>query len=308
MAHHDDQPISRPNGLPLVRLETGSGWRGWAVAPCRHFEFNALPWRTLRHRDQSADGVTCIKISRSRHVLRLDRPRDFGVNLDRPVYVKRYLINSLRRRVGNLLSGGKAAREFRLGWKLLSRGLRTAEPLAFAIAMPGRILKRPWAEGYAPAASLLLTLGVESQGMVRDWAKDGRARRTPLFYPTLAAFLARMHAMGFHHDDCSAGNICVAPETTFETRGDDPLQSFLVIDIDHGRLGRGPVSPRGRAHNLFQVIRSLRASDMDAPEERCRFVESYLEAAELDPQTHMDLFARRIDRLARRKLGGPLMT
>jgi hypothetical protein len=120
------------------------------VGPCRRFDFNALPWLELNRQGRCRDGVECIKISRSRQVLKIDRPRDFGAELDLPLYAKCYQINSLRRRVGNLLTGGKAAAEFHLGLRLLGQGMETAQPLACAIATAGRIPQAAAGDGIRP--------------------------------------------------------------------------------------------------------------------------------------------------------------
>jgi hypothetical protein len=294
--------------MNLVTWEGGAGWRGQAVPECRHFEFASLPWIHLRRAGMTNGAITCIKISRSRHVLKLDRPREHQADLDEPVFVKRYLIATARRRLGNLLSGGKARREFRLGWRLLEGGFRTPQPLAYAIAGPGRIIEPLAPPHYASAASFLLTRGEPNQGPLREWLQAAGAAEAGHVLQCLARFLAAMHARGFYHDDCSAKNIAPAPDFDRALSEGRLLDLFVIFDIDHGRLLRRPVPWHGRAHNLFQMIRSLRESVLADPDRRRWFVKLYLEAANFKNAHKMEkLFARRINRLTRRKVGQPLL-
>lgn len=302
--------FSQTSLVRIVPWEGAPGWRGKAVPDFRQFSFTGLPWIELRSKGLHQGGIRCIKASRSRHVLRIENPAQFGAGVQTPVYAKRYLINTLRRRWGNLLSGGKAAREFHLGRRLIQIGLPTPEPLAYVMARPGRIFRPPAPLGYAAAASFLLTREKPHQGTLYDWAHSGRTAAHPLFYPLFAAFLAEMHRRGFYHDDCSGHNFCVAPGADLDRTPDLPeaiLDRFIIFDIDHGHYYFGGVSPRLRAANLFQVIRSLRSLDMASIDARWLFLESYLEAAGLDPLRYRSRFARWINRLARHKINKPLL-
>ena len=104
---------SRTSGMD-VNWSGAPGWEGSAHPDYRNFAFTDLPW--TKFTDPRLEGgsspIKCVKISRSRQVLRIEFSSDFGANANEPVFAKRYLINSLRRRVGNLLSGGKARREY----------------------------------------------------------------------------------------------------------------------------------------------------------------------------------------------------
>lgn len=290
------EPNSAWNGPP--------GWRGRAVGACGNFDFFALPWelpwKTLRRRLRATpDGsIRCVKCSGGRNVLRIENPREFGADLDRPVYAKCYAIDTWRQRVGNIFSGGKARREYRLGWTLIGRGLLTPVPLAWALAGPRHLL------GPEPSANYLLSLELENQGTLSFWAEKGRAAEIPNFYPCLARFLAAMHAAGFYHDDCLSKNFAISPGADFAAQ--DMLDLFQIFDIDHGRIYARGVPLRARAYNLYQLIASLRQSGLPDPERRLRFVRDYMAAAGIAPGGEKTLI-RQIDRFAGRKLNSILL-
>lgn len=310
--------FSRTSRLPLLRWQGRPGWRGLAVAAFQRFEFTSLPWPEFERVGYSRDGILCVKKSRSRHVLRVARPAEFGADAvlwtDHAVFAKRYLINTARRRFGNLLSGGKARREFLLGWRLLALGFETPRPLAYIVAGPGRIFDPPAMRGFSAASSFLLTQELVNAGSVRDWVTDGRAAAGN-FYRALAAFLARMHAAGFYHDDCGADNLCVAPGASFapDPAAEPPAETpsaearFMIMDIDHGKIYRRGVPHRRRMLNLFQIIRSLRQIGMQDAASRTRFVIDYMLAAGMPVEKALAQNIQRINRIAKRKIKEPLI-
>lgn len=307
------ETIQLPDGevQRLAPWQGRPGWRGWALEAFRDFDFMALPWLDLTGAGMGDDDARCVKISRSRHVLRVGNPVPFGAREARPVYVKRYLINTPRRRLGNLLSGGKARREFRLGHELIARGLRTPLPLAYVVGHPGRILRGTADQGFVPAASFLLTLELTNQGSVREWAEDGRTNQWPLFYPSLTQFMALMHARGVYHDDFSAKNACVAEGADFSDQGgpEAALDRFAIYDVDHGRSYRGrPVPTRLRMVNLYQMIHSLDDSDMASMSRRRQFVVQYLAASGMRPARDLGPVLRKLNRIGRRKTGRDLFS
>lgn len=298
--------ISPLNQIPREINEPNSawngpqGWHGRAVAACRNFDFAALPWQTLRKRKRTTEdgSIRCIKCSGGRHVFRIENPRAFGAELDRPLYAKCYSIDTWRQRVGNLFSGGKARREYRLGWTLIERGLLTPVPLAWALAGPLHLL------GPEPSSNFLLSLELENQGTLSFWAEKGRADKTPAFYTCLAGFLAAMHGAGFYHDDCLSKNFAISPGADFTAA--DMLDLFQIFDIDHGRIYSRGVPLRARAYNLFQMIASLRHSGLPARERRIEFLRDYMAAAGIGAAQEQKII-RQIDRFAGRKLSRKLM-
>lgn len=290
------QPEFRPDNL----WSGPAGWRGQAVDQCRSFDFFALPWdfpwKTLRRRNRiTPDGlIRCVKCSGGRYVLRVENPRAFGADLDRAVYAKCYSIDTCRQRVGNIFSGGKARREYRLGWALLERGFLTPIPLAWALAGPLKLLTAP------NAANFLLTLELENQGTLPFWAENGQADQTPGFYTALAGFIAAMHRAAFYHDDCLAKNFAIAPGADFATK--NILSLFQIFDIDHGRIYTKELPFGPRAYNLYQMISSLRKSSICDRATRLTFLREYMAAAGLKPAFYEEPLIRSIDRLAKRKL------
>jgi hypothetical protein len=110
------------------------------------------------------------------------------------------------------------------------------------------------------------------------------------------------------HDDCSARNIFVAQGADFErATGRDALGLFVIMDLDHGRLGRGSAPLRGRALNLCQIMRHLRRGGLAAADARRNFLQTYLTAANLlDPRYRIRL-VRLVNRFAQRKFGERLI-
>ncbi len=231
-----------------------------------------------------------------RNVLRIENPRDFGPILTAGLR-KCYAIDTWRQRVGNIFSGGKARREYRLGWALIGRGLLT-RAAGLGAGGPRHLL------GPEPSANYLLSLELENQGTLSFWAEKGRAAEIPNFYPCLARFLAAMHAAGFYHDDCLSKNFAISPGADFAAQ--DMLDLFQIFDIDHGRIYARGVPLRARAYNLYQLIASLRQSGLPDPERRLRFVRDYMAAAEIAPGGEKTLI-QQIDRFAGRKLNSILL-
>ncbi|MBI3736517.1 hypothetical protein HY256_08400, partial [Candidatus Sumerlaeota bacterium] len=163
---------------------------------------------------REAEGAVCVKSGRSRLVLRAPLPGGgYG-------YAKRYLVNNLRRRVGNFFAGSKAEREFTLALEMRRAGLPAPEPLAHArYAGSGTLgwVKLP--------ATYLLTREWPNQGSFREWlrgrilAKDDMGARAAV--SMIARFIACAHRHGFYHDDCSADHILVAPDV-------DPQAALLA--------------------------------------------------------------------------------
>ncbi len=283
-----------------VRWRGRPGWRGQSLASCARFDFTALPWASRRHAGEGkTDGILCVKRSHSRQVLRVADARRFGAELTGPVYVKRYLLNSLRRRLGNLVTGGKARREFGLARRLGALGFQTPLPLAWAIVSARRLLIPGAGDGPDSAASFLLTLELPNDGTLAEWVRTGRQGPLEPFLRQLARLLAAMHGRGFFHPDCLSKNFCLAPGASFADPAADPLALFQVHDIDGGRLGA--LSTRGRAFNLYQMLASLRGDGLPAGDACRGLLREYLAAAGLEPARHEPSYRQRIERLARRR-------
>jgi hypothetical protein len=286
------------------------GWIGSAHPMYRHFALSELPWADYTNTRQNGNSIQCVKLSRSRQVLRIESSSDFGAETGEPVYAKRYLINTTRRKIGNLLSGGKARREYELGHRLIQLGFLTPVPLSWAIALPQRIIEpQNQPPGYAQAASFLLTRALDHAGDLFHWARQGTAEASPFFFPSFAVFLARMHEIGFYHDDCSGRNIFVASGAKFDAvpPPENLLKTFAVLDVDHGRLYPRAIPLHRRAVNLYQLLRSLRKAGLKSNTVRMQFLKDYIRYSGLDPEIHTRKLRGMINRIAHRKLGEKLI-
>jgi tRNA A-37 threonylcarbamoyl transferase component Bud32 len=278
------------------------GWQGEAMPGHEDFNFAEIPWVPVRQEGRMIDGVECVKASNSRRVLRIDRGRPE----DQPppvFYVKRYLANTWRRRVGLWLVGIRACREFHLGHALLKAGISTPTPLAWAAHLKTFRASYQSKDFAVPPASYLLTLEWPNQGSVRDWLVN-HPNRDKTFIDGLARFLAETHNLGFYHDDCTAEHVLVAPE---EDQPDPVAPSkFALIDVDNGRMKGAALKQRPRIANLFQMLRSIPIELLDQPE-RVEFVRAYLGCSEPTLKLETNACVELIERMARRKVGRSVM-
>lgn len=297
------------------------GWSGRAVPRFAEFAFDELPWRQLKKAGRSRGSVHCVKASNSRRVFRISSgPPSTRARSGEVTYAKRYLVNNWRRKLSNRIVGSKAAREFALGHELLAMGIPTPLPLAFAEHRRDFFLPDPRGrKKKLSAASYLLTLEWPNAGSLRDVTRERRddPKAVEMIWARAAGFLARAHARGFYHDDCSAEHILVAPGAAAARQGSrahraqeessrPDFASLAFIDIDNGRIFESPVSTGRRWINLFQLIRSMTKRSF-APELRERFVAAYLSEAKMESEFGLERACRAVDSVARRKIGRPVM-
>jgi hypothetical protein len=279
------------------------GWKGRALRDYQNFPIHELPWANLRREGSAHENVQCVKSSNSRRVLRVLLPAASGEH-SRVVYVKRYRINTLRRRVGTRLLGNKAVREFELGHGLLRAGIATPLPLAWAehrtavTAPPGDDTPP------LPPAAYLLTLEWPNNGSVADWLAAHPAERDRIVRP-LADFLAFAHDRGFYHDDCAAQHILVADSARFD-EAEAPTSAFGFIDLDNGRLSSRPLASSARLSNLFQVLRSIPPQEFPT-ELRIALIENYRDFWNDSGAPQLDDCIGSIERQAFRKVGRPVV-
>lgn len=274
---------------------------GVARAGYEHFDIAALPWDKLPRRNREHDGVRCVKGSESRWVVRVERPSRFGAPDDRLLYVKRYSIDSLARQVGNFFSGGKARREFELGWALHRCGLPTVEPLAYARPTRKKLVGTRVSET-APLYGYLLTLGEEPGESVREWLRRQPVECREPVLRDLAWLLAVMHERGFYHDDCGTGNMLIheTPSLAQSAQSESELLTrYVLIDIDHGQLSKHSVTRKLRATNVMQAIRSLVREVLPQTSERSQFLDRYLACSGLERERPD--YCRLINRFAARR-------
>jgi len=112
----------------IVPWKGPEGWQGEALPEYRSFDFADIPWVALRQEGRKIGDFECVKSSNSRRVLR--HTPETGPTL----FIKRYLANTLRRRIGVRVLGTRADREFHLGHHLLRTGIATPDPRGPLIA------------------------------------------------------------------------------------------------------------------------------------------------------------------------------
>lgn len=283
--------MNAPPGI--VPWKGPEGWKGEALSDHRGYDFAGVPWMRVRREGRIIGDFECVKSSNSRRVLR--HVPEAGP----AVYVKRYLVNNWRRRIGVRLLGTRAGREFHLGHRLIEAGIATPVPLAWA-AHSGTFRIRYRNKYVAiPPASYLLTREWRNQGSVREWLEANPQGNRRLI-EGLARFLADAHYLGFYHDDCAVDHVLVAPQS--EQPDPSTLAQFAFIDVDNGHMSDAPLPARLRIMNLFQILRSIPFSAFDE-NARFEFISEYLAVARPSLNLSLDECVQRVERIARRKVG-----
>ena len=137
-----------------------------------------------------------VKASRSRKVVKLAAGH-FAAPVE--VYVKRY---NFRNWYGRLLRAGRKTRaceEFDLGWRLLSKGIKTPRPVWLAEA-----------KGAFSQFSMLATEALpEAESAVERWTRCLFEKQQRELLTALGRFVAQIHDAGFYHDDFKAGHLLI---------------------------------------------------------------------------------------------------
>lgn len=196
-----------------------------------------------------------LKRTRSRCVVSFDFTTG-GVT--HRIYAKRYRVWRITRKLGYLFIPSKCIREWRLGFSLLKKGIKTPLPVIAAESRVGPFVK----ENY------LVTLGIEPFGTSNHSLKTIHDKQTKRhFLENLAHFMRNVHDQGFFHNDLSLNHIY-----THQNPGED--RQFALIDLDNGRMLK-QLPHRMIVRNLFQIF--LWADETVLPrEERLMFLQDYL--------------------------------
>lgn len=263
---------SARDGRYFMRLAQAGGWRGLAVAACKHaldesrasqLVFNREWWSkqlAAPRRWFAAGSSPACKDSHSGLVQRalLEHPQGSV-----PVILKRPRARNWWRRLVQWWPPSRSRRGWRMGHALLNRDIATARPLALlerrvgpfvfdsllvTEAIPGAIDLEAFLRQQRPALS------------ARDWA--GLKRR---LVHLLALQLRRLHERGFQHRDCKASNILVVRH---------PELKLLWIDMDGVRFqgwfaSAWPARPLVRLDVSLQDVPGLTRTD------RVRFLKAY---------------------------------
>jgi hypothetical protein len=255
------------------------GYNICALEPFKRFRGLDIPWDEPNALLTETECL--VKMSRSRKVVKLAAGH-FGAPVE--VYVKRY---NFRTWYGRLMRAGRKTRareEFDLGWRLLNKGLKTARPVWLAES-----------RGAFSAFSLLATEALpHAESALERWMRCEVERERREILEALGRFVARIHEVGFYHDDFKAGHMLIFPR-----RPSSP-DEFYLIDLLGGWFPP-LLSPLRRAKNLYQVVRSFIPKRVElgfTPEHR----EIFLRAYAPDEVQYWSTWVDRVGRLKGRKL------
>ena len=211
------------------------GYRIRALAAFKRFRGLDIPWDTPSELEETAERV--VKASRSRKVVKLAAGQ-FGLPVE--VYVKRYNFKTWLRLLLRAGRKTRAGEEFDLGWRLMSKGIKTPRPVWLAEAC-----------GTLSPYSLLATEALPSaESAVERWQRCETEDQRGDLLSALGHFLGGIHDTGFYHDDFKAAHVLIFPD-----RPSLPKE-FYLIDLLGGSFP--PMLTRlRRAKNLYQILRSF---------------------------------------------------
>lgn len=263
------------DGRYFARLRLAGGWRGMAVARCKHatpespasqLVFDAAWWHAqlrdpLRWFAPDAEsGAAVCKDSHSALVARAVLPHP---EQPVPVIIKRPRARNWRRRLSQWLTTSRSARGWQIGHALLHRDIATARPLALLERRVGPFVRDSVliTEAVPDALDLESSLRQEhARGTPRAWARLKRA-----LTPLLVAHLRRTLEHGFTHRDCKASNLLLVRH---------PRLRLLWIDMD-GLRWRG----QPRETEMLRPLVRLHVSLLDVPglsrTDRVRFLRAW---------------------------------
>ena len=226
---------------------------GQCLAPLAAIDLEALPWDE-RHPEDSErfSEIQRVKKSNTRSVLSflITDPDEIPVR----VYAKRCRARNLTKRLLSLGRQSKARREWMVGRELLDRAIPTALPLLWA----ERRVHGMMTENY------LVTLGIDrSVSFAQLWSTLAKPEDRATWMRILGANIRLGHDNNFAHDDLSTEHVLVASAVDVFNHA----PTCYYIDLDRARID-GPVSAYRRAHNFFQIFRSLPSDSFGAAERR----------------------------------------
>ncbi len=272
-----------------------NGLQGQCLPLISTLDIRNLPWETRQRRKNDPTmletPVTCVKRSTTRSVLTFSIPTA-DANQSVSLFVKRCKPRLSLKTLFSCYRKGKCEREWDLGWELRKRGIPTAFPLGWAELRVHGFLR----ENY------LVTLGLENTCSFYDlFSKLGDQDARKFWMGNLGRFIRQAHEKGFAHDDLSAEHVLVEqyPEAPADVNG----PQFYFIDLDQSRLYPGAVTPYRRAHNFFQIFRSLPAELLGQPE-RDAFYAGY--SSGIWRPEHIEAFEQSIRLIALQKKIGRL--
>lgn len=185
-------------------------------------------------------GARVVKQSRTRKVLRATLADN------RAVYIKRYKIGSIPRRIASLVHTSKARREFQVNMEAERRQVPVARVLGGVEVEKNLTIRENYLihEAVEPACDL--------KEYCQRFEKVSESEPLAELRRSLVRFLVEVQGKGFKHDDFRADHILVCD-------GDDSESGlqFVLIDLDNAAFRNGPLGYDDIVHNLVQLNRSL---------------------------------------------------
>jgi hypothetical protein len=168
-------------------------------------------------------GWQVVKDNMARTVVRVpDRVEPGAPDL----FLKRFKLGKLTRRLKHLVRPTQAAKEWEVSRALQRRGVPTCRVLAVAERRPG-ILYR---EAFLISRGLPETVPLSDFLEAREWEEMDLGRRRGLI-DELAELTAQMIRCGVGHDDLHLGNIMLEPDG-------QPGERMYVLDLHRVHVGR----------------------------------------------------------------------
>ncbi|MCX7765379.1 MAG: hypothetical protein N2246_01550 [Candidatus Sumerlaeia bacterium] len=224
-------------------------------------DLRELPWNSIKYHPVA--GFELIKATYTRRVIKFDFT-PAGEEKPITLFAKQMRIRRWRQVLSSLLRKSKAHREWELGYKLLSLGFDTPQPVIYAEEKAGWHLK----------ASYIVLIGVMGKQPADVLIKQSNTIKRRQFLKVLALYLAKLHQQGVYHDDFSGAHLYLPPIDTGLT-----INSVTVIDLDNARVYGNSVRQWNRAKNVFQFLRSIPALTRA---EKLRFLVHYFQNARIN--------------------------
>jgi tRNA A-37 threonylcarbamoyl transferase component Bud32 len=237
-----------------------------------------------------------LTTSQDREVYRLQLDSGYFDNSRnvQEIYIKRYYVTTVKQWLQTLCYTHKAQKSWRIGRRLLRRGIETPQPIALFSRQRSLFLRESvlLTEGITGGLSLheYIQTHIQPSAQSRQTQESLREKRQLL--KSVAEFLARLHMEGVYHGDFTAHNIFV---TRIRRRSKNLSQAashlfrVFIIDLDSIR-STSCISSRRRIKNLDELSRNFLDLGVISTSDRIRFLRYYLNANTEETKTSKQLF------------------
>src|SRR5436190_3492188 len=179
----------------LVEFEQ-DGYRITTLPPFRNFRGLDSPWDSMEDLEDEAECVN--KYSASRKVLHLAAGQ-YGLPVE--VHVKRFAIKTFIKALLRSVRRSRAREVFDMGWKLLSKKIKTPRPVWLAEA-----------KGAFARHSILATESLPGAESAFDrWKRCTNDRQRGELLTAVGQFTGIMHDAGFCHADAKSTHLLIFP-------------------------------------------------------------------------------------------------